>query len=332
MTCGRRVADALAIAVALLLSDARATDEVTVTTSQSDTAPYVLVLGTAQDAGSPQVGCDLMCCVAARRDPARRRLVASALLVEPIRGRRFLLDATPDLREQVERARGHGRLASVETGRPPLFDGVFLTHAHMGHYSGLLQLGHEAYGSRGLPLMVAPGMARFLRDNDPWRHALELGTYRIEPLEFDKPYPIDDQLSVTAIQVPHRDEFSDTAAFRIQGPRRALLFLPDIDKWERLDAWGRRIEDEIAKVDVALLDGSFYAEGEIEGRAMASIPHPFIQESIDRFAALPARERAKIRFFHLNHTNPATNEDSEAAAAVRKAGMAIAADLERHDL
>jgi len=202
----------------------------------------------------------------------------------------------------------------------------------MGHYTGLLQLGHEAYGSKALPLMVAPGMAQFFRTNDPWKHALSLGSYTIEPLLFDRAYRISEDLSVTAIQVPHRDEFSDTSAFRIQGPNRALLFLPDIDKWERFDDWGRRIEDEIAKVDVALLDGSFFAEGEIPGRAMAQIPHPFIQESIERFGGLPATERAKIRFFHLNHTNPAADPESDAAALVRKAGMAIAADGERHDL
>lgn len=301
-------------------------------TPSVDRVPYVVVLGTAQDAGLPQIGCEAACCVAARQDPSRRRFVASALLVDPDHGRRYLFDATPDLKDQVELARNHGRMPTVQSGRPPLFAGVFLTHAHMGHYTGLFQLGHEAYGSKALPLLVAPGMADFIRTNDPWKHALTLGTYVIDPLQFDQAYPISDDLTVTAIQVPHRDEFSDTSAFRIQGPNRALLFLPDIDKWERFDDWGRRIEDEIAKVDIALLDGSFFAEGEIPGRAMAQIPHPFIQESIDRFRALPSVERSKIRFFHLNHTNPAADPKSEAAALVRSAGMAIAADGERHDL
>ena len=57
---------------------------------------------------------------------------------------------------------------------------------------------------------------------------------------------------------------------------------------------------------------------------MAEIPHPFIAESIERFATLPAETRAAIHFTHLNHTNPAADPDSDAAARVAEAGMAVA--------
>lgn len=323
-----------ALAIALIAAPAEPDDQTGTGAEADDPAPYVLVLGTAQDGGLPQVGCEAACCEEVRRDPTRRRLVISLLLVDPRDGARYLFEATPDLREQVERARGHGRLdpAPAEGVRPPLFRAVFLTHAHMGHCAGLVHLGREAYGSRDLALMAAPGMAGFLRENQPWRHAIETGTFRVVETPFDRPVVLKPDLRVTPIQVPHRDEFSDTAAFRIEGPRRALLFLPDIDKWERLDERGARIEDELARVDVALLDGTFFQDGEIPGRPMADIPHPFLEESIDRFAALPEAERAKIRFLHLNHTNPAADPGGAAAARVRDAGMAVAADLERHDL
>lgn len=282
-------------------------------------SPYVVILGTAQDAGRPQVGCREDCCAAARQDPARRRLVASLLLVEPHSARRWLVDATPDLREQVERATPFASPSG--DGRPPLFSGVFLTHAHMGHIAGLLHLGREGYGASDLPLYVAPGMAAFLQHNDPWRFAIGAGTFRIEPLAYDIAHHLTPSLRITAIRVPHRDEFSDTVALRIEGPHASLLYLPDIDKWQR---WDRAIEQEIARVDHALLDGTFFADGEIAGRSMADIPHPFISESLARFAALPAAQRAKVRFTHMNHTNPALDPESAAAGQVRRAGLDIA--------
>ena len=287
--------------------------------------PYALVLGTAQDGGFPQIACDRELCRAARADPTLRRHVASLLLVDPATGRRWLFDASPDLPEQVELARGHGGPAADAPGRPPLFDGVFLTHAHMGHYTGLLHLGREAYGTETTPVYTTRAMGAFLGANGPWSLLLEAGHLELVTLEPDRPVDLGGGLSVTPIPVPHRGEFSDTLAFLIRGPRRALLYLPDIDKWER---WERPVEDVLAGVDVALLDGSFFDGDELPDRDMASIPHPFVVESLARFGALPASERAKVRFTHLNHSNPALDPDGPAAARVRAAGMAVAREGE----
>ncbi len=57
---------------------------------------------------------------------------------------------------------------------------------------------------------------------------------------------------------------------------------------------------------------------------MAEIPHPFIVEAMQRLAALPAAEKSKVRFIHLNHTNPALRLESEAARAIAKAGFRVA--------
>jgi len=283
--------------------------------------PYALVLGTAQDAGLPHVGCERECCAAARRDPARRRMAASVLIVDPRTGGRWLLDATPDLPEQVELARGHGASHPGDAGRPALFDGIFLTHAHIGHYTGLMYLGREAWGGATVPVYGSQRMTRFLSENGPWDLLGRLGHVRFETLAPDRPLALAQDLTITALPVPHRGEYTDTLAFVVRGPGRSLLYLPDIDKWER---WERRVEDVLVGVDVALLDGSFHAEGEIPGRSMAEIPHPFLVESLARFAPLSAAERAKVRFLHLNHTNPAADPQSAAARAVRAAGMAIA--------
>ncbi len=136
-------------------------------------------------------------------------------------------------------------------------------------------------------------------------------------------------LSITPLPVPHRAEYTDTFGFLIRGPERALLYLPDIDKWE---LWERRIEDLITSVDVALLDGTFYAEGELPGRDMSEIPHPLIEDTIRRLKELPADQRRKIVFTHLNHTNPAVDPDSAATARITSAGMAVAKDGQRFGL
>ena len=291
--------------------------------------PYALVLGTAQDGGLPHVGCRGDACEAARRDPEKARLVTSLLLADPESGGRWLFDATPDLRRQVERARNHPAGRPQGDGRPALFDGIFLTHAHMGHYTGLFHLGKEAYSSHDPPLYVTPRMAAFLRKNDPWRSMLDSGAMDLRILEYDTPVALTDDLSVTAIPVPHRDEFSDTVAFLIRGPGRTLLYLPDIDKWQK---FAMPIELLVEQVDVALLDGTFFADGEIPGRSIEEIPHPFISESLERFSKMPPEERRKIFFTHLNHTNPAADPGSAAATAVRRAGLAVARDGQVEEL
>lgn len=309
------------------LPRAAETSDAATDTAPSD-RPYVLVLGTAQDGGLPQIGCAEERCVAARLDPARRRRVTSLLLCDPGSGQRWLFDCTPDLAEQVERARGHPATRRAEGPRPPLFEGVFLTHAHLGHYAGLLQLGREAYGARGLTTWATPRFAAFLRENGPWSLLVSEQRVVLHELVEGERVQLTPELAVVPFHVPHRDEFSDTLGFELHGPRRTLVYLPDIDKWAAWDAFGTtpapgRIEGLLARCDLALLDGSFFADGEIPGRSLADIPHPFVSESLARFAPLPASERAKVFFTHLNHTNPATDADGPAARAVRAAGMHV---------
>ncbi len=285
--------------------------------------PYVVVLGTAQDGGFPQIASDHDRARAARRDPSRRRLVAALLIVDPRRQQRWLIDATPDIREQVERARTHSTERKLEGTRPPLFEGVFLTHAHMGHYTGLMQLGREAYGARGQVVYCSERMQAFLEGNAPWDLLVRLGNVEISSFRADEPVTLAPGLTITPVAVPHRGEYTDTFGFLVRGPSRSLLYIPDIDKWER---WDRPVEGLIREVDVALLDGTFFRNGEIPGRDMSEISHPFIEESLQRFAALPPEERAKVAFIHLNHTNPAVEPDGEAQRHIGAAGMSVAAE------
>ncbi len=302
---------------------ARAGDAVAVE-PRSTAEPFVLVLGIAQDAGYPQTACRRGCCSAAWRDSGLRRLVSCVAVVDPVSRERWVIDATPDFREQVHRLDAAAPFAE-SVGRAEL-SGVLVTHAHVGHYTGLQNLGREATGEAGVPVYVMPRMKRFLEDNGPWGLLVGAGHVSLREMAADVPVRLNDRITVTPIVVPHRDEYSETVGFRIEGPGRSVLFLPDIDKWEK---WERRIEEEIARVHVAYLDGTFFSAGEVPGRNMAEIPHPFMEESMARLGGLAADVRLRVRFIHLNHTNPAIREGSEAAREVERRGFGVASEGER---
>ena len=271
-----------------------------------------VVLGIAQDAGHPQAECAKACCSAAWEGAGHR--VSSLGLVEG--DRHWLLDASPDLPAQLHAL--EGELA-----------GIFLTHAHMGHYTGLVHLGREAMGASAVAVWAMPRMRTFLTRNGPWDQLVELENIVVQPLYDGHPVQLSATLTVTPVEVPHRDEYSETVGFHVQGPERSLLYLPDIDKWEK---WSTPVEDWIRAVDVAMLDGTFYDGAELPGRDMSQIPHPFIVESIDRFSALPEAQRDKVRFLHLNHTNPALDADSDASKTIEAAGLHVAREGEVHPL
>ena len=271
-----------------------------------------MVLGIAQDGGVPHIGCTQALCVEARRDPARRERVAALGLIDG--DRRYLIDATPDIASQIE-SLNTGR-AIVDRRRP--VDGIFLTHAHVGHYAGLMFLGREALDADAVPVYATERMIRFLRENAPWSELVarrNIALVRITPGDETAL----GSLRVTAQAVPHRDELSDTVGYRVRGRGGAVLYVPDVDKWER---WDRRLEDEVAAVDVALLDGTFFEAGELPGRSMAEVPHPFVPETSAR---LPAALRGRVRFIHLNHTNRLL-WDAAARSAAAADGIVVARD------
>lgn len=273
-----------------------------------------VVLGIAQDGGVPHIGCQQEPCELARRDPSRRQRVASLGLVDDRAGRRFLIDATPDVASQLE-SLNEGR-AAPERGRP--VDGILLTHAHIGHYAGLMYLGREALGARGVPVLATPRMARFLRENGPWSQLVSLGNVELREIEPGVEVVLTPALRVTAVRVPHRDEFSDTVGYVVRGPTSSLLYVPDIDQWER---WDRRVEDEVERVDHALLDATFRSSDELPGRAASEVPHPLVMDSMRRLSARAAR----VRFIHLNHTNRLLF-DRAAVDEVEAAGFRVARD------
>lgn len=311
-----------ALGVFLLLSLAVCGARRTHAQAPEDRAPYVIVLGIAQDGGVPQAGSRAH---PGWQDPAFRRLVVSLAVVDPATGDRWLFEATPDIRAQLHRL----DLIAPAAVPPPGLAGVFLTHAHMGHYTGLLHFGHESMGARGVPVYAMPRMRAFLEENGPWSQLVRYENIDLRTLAHGASVRLNDRLTVTPVLVPHRQEFSEVVGYRIDGPSRSVFFLPDIDSWEAWDAEGTRIEQVLAEVDVAYLDATFYANGEIPGRDMSGFPHPFLTHSMKRFAKLPPSEREKVRFIHLNHTNPALRPGSAARRSVEASGFRLAEELEQ---
>jgi pyrroloquinoline quinone biosynthesis protein B len=304
----------LALLAAMLLGACAQTGEI----APSSCDVSLLVLGVAQDAGKPQIGNPDD---PAWNDPSLRRLATSLALIDR-RGekpRRFLFDATPDIKEQLHRLN-----MAAPTDRPARVDGVFLTHAHIGHYAGLMMFGKEAAGAENIQVFAMPRMADFLTRNGPWSQLLLDHNIFLAIMEEGEAETLAEGISVTPFLVPHRQEFSEVAGFIIQGPEKSAIYLPDIDSWGAEDKAGTRIEDKIAGADFAFLDATFYSGDELPGRNMSKIPHPTVTHSMQRFATLSDSEKTKVHFIHMNHTNPLLDPDAPERAAVGKAGFNIA--------
>ncbi len=281
----------------------------------------VKVLGTAQDGGIPQLGCFCPNCARARRDPKERRLIASLAVADPERGQFFLIDATPDIRAQVESA-----LALVRPGEPKLLDalgGVVLTHAHIGHYTGIMFFGYESVSAKKMPVHASPRMADFLAKNGPWSQLVRLENIEIRMLTAGESLALTERVRITPFPVPHRDEYTDTLGFWIAGPEKTLLYVPDIQDW---GAWGRPLREEVGKADYALLDGTFFIPEELPGRDVAAIGHPPIRESLRLLRGLPRDGKTGVFFTHLNHTNLALDPAGAPRREIEAAGFHLASE------
>jgi pyrroloquinoline quinone biosynthesis protein B len=287
-------------------------------------SPYAIVLGIAQDGGVPQAGTKTH---AGWSDDKSKRLVVCLAVVDPATSQRWMIDATPDFPEQLQVL---DTMAPAE-GKPGL-DGIFLTHAHIGHYTGLMYLGHEVMGAHEVHVYAMPRMFDYLKTNGPWDQLVRYKNIALEPLTAGSPVQLNERITIEPFVVPHRQEYSEVVGYRITGPNRSVLYIPDIDSWWEWDEMGTRIEDALAGVDVAYLDGTFFDSGEIPGRDMSAFPHPFIAHTMERLASLPPEERDKVRFVHFNHTNAALLPDSDARKTIEKNGFHVAEENERMGL
>ena len=268
----------------------------------------VTVLGTVQDGGLPHIGCEKICCT----DPVDDFMVTSLGLTLSGNKGFYLFEASPDFPDQL-------RFMNSKFKSP--FKGVFLTHAHIGHYSGLMYLGKEAMGAKNIPVYVMSRMLNYLTTNGPWSQLVNDSNINLINLFENKFHNISETVKVKPVIVPHRDEFSETVGFFIYGTKRTAFFLPDIDKW---DKWSLSLKKIIKSTDILFLDATFYDNSEINYRPIESIPHPFVSETIEYLKNLSLSDKKKIFFIHMNHTNPMLDPKSEIAKRVLSEGYNIA--------
>jgi pyrroloquinoline quinone biosynthesis protein B len=286
--------------------------------------PFLVVLGNVQDGGSPHIGCAKSCCAVLWEHPDPQRKVTCLGLVDPVNEQSFIFEATPDFPEQLKALR---MFAPFQKDGIP--NGIFLTHAHIGHYSGLMYLGKEAFNSHQTEVFVMPKMQFFLEKNGPWNQLINEENIKIQPLTNQLHHQINSLIKVKPFLIPHRDEYSETVGYQIEGPNKTALFIPDIDKWHE---WEEDITEKITLVDYAFIDGTFLDSDEINHRDISEIPHPFISETMDLFSSMPLKEKNKIYFIHLNHTNAGLDNHSEQAKKIRNLGFHVANYLEKFPL
>ena len=278
--------------------------------SQSE---YIYILGNTQDAGLPHIGCQHPFCED-NFDVYEEYYTTSIAVVNSDLKKYILFEATPDITFQLNNLK---RNIFHEFLLP---ESIYITHAHMGHYTGLMYFGREALGSKDLLVRVLPRMSKFLQNNGPWSQLVDINNIKIKELNFGLSTNELSNISVTPVQVPHRDEYSETAGYIIEGKNKKALFIPDIDKWEK---WDRDLSQLAKEFDFLLIDATFYDSKEIN-RDISEIPHPLVTETIELLSGLNIENRSKVYFIHMNHTNMMLNPDSKLSKLVTSKGFNIA--------
>ena len=278
------------------------------TAQEKESKIFLHILGTVQDGGSPHLGCKKDCCLNLSEQDKKIRKVTSLEIFDQTKNESILFEATPDIIYQWN------SLYSTPKG-------IFLTHAHIGHYSGLIHLGKEALGAKGIPVYAMPKMSFFLKENGPWSQLVKLNNIKLVNLSNNTAVTVLEKIKVTPFLVPHRDEFSETVGYKIEGPSKSILFIPDIDKWL---LWNRNLIDLLKTVDLAFIDGTFFNAKEVNYRPISEIPHPLVEETIEFLSDQKESIKNKVYFIHMNHTNPLLNPKSKESKWVLGQGFRIA--------
>mgnify|MGYP000395077467 CR=1 FL=1 len=276
----------------------------------------LLVLGTLQDGGMPHIGCEQKACQELIQHPDPAKKVVSLGLIDHANQKNYLFEATPEISSQLSLLKEY---SPFQNNKIP--NGIFITHAHMGHYSGLLYLGKEALGAQMETVYAMPKMKRFLENNQPWKMLIDQQNIMIESLENETPKQLTSNIKVIPILVPHRDELSETVGYKIVGPTKTALFIPDINKWS---LWDQDIRAQIHEANYAFIDATFFDNSEVGYRDLSQIPHPFVIESMDLLNDLSKTDKDKVYFIHFNHTNPLIDSESTASNKVESAGFQLA--------
>jgi len=270
--------------------------------SQSE---YIYILGNTQDAGLPHIGCQHPFCEDSFNVYEEHYTTSIAVVNSDLK-KYILFEATPDITFQLN------NLKKNIFDEFLLPESIYITHAHIGHYTGLMYFGREALGAKDLMVRVLPRMSNFLQNNGPWSQLVDINNIKIKEINFGSSTKELANIDITPVQVPHRDEYSETAGYIIKGKNKKALFIPDIDKWEK---WDRDLSQLAKEFDFLLIDATFYDSKEIN-RDISEIPHPLVTETIDLLSGLNIENRSKVYFIHMNHTNMMLDPNSELSKLV----------------
>lgn len=269
----------------------------------------VQVLGTAQDAGIPQLGCICPNCTKAQQNPEFRRFVTSILIEGE--EKTFLIDATPDITLQLNNHQ------ISKNNKDLTIDGVIITHLHIGHYIGMLYFGKEAANTNNLSIYVTEPVKQFLINNKPFSYLIERGQVKLHTINIDTILNLGKNSEILVFEVPHRNEDGNTIGIQISNrmTNKSFVYIPDIDYITP------EIKKQLINADFVLFDGSFYSENEIPRQK--EVVHPPILTTISKLGVPPQNE---FYFTHFNHSNPVLNIKSAEYKRLVKMGYKIATD------
>ena len=291
---------------------------------------HIRVLGSAAGGGFPQWNCRCPTCEAARAGVRARPRTQSSLAIHGGAGPWFLVNASPDARQQLE-----GLTAPVLDGvRTPPIAGVLLTDAEIDHTAGLLLLRESATPVR---VYGREGVERALRHRYPLLSILErycgaewrtLEPERVSPLEgssltveaFDVGGDAPRYLDGSGVELE-----ASGLIFRDRAGDGVLTYVPGL---ARLDDG---VLARFAASDLVLVDGTFWRDDElallgISARSARDMGHLPLSGPDGTLAALARLERPRKALVHINNTNPILLEDSPERATVLGAGVEVAYD------
>ena len=296
---------------------------------------HVLLLGTAAGGGFPQWNCWCPCCRVARTDPeAAQPRTQSSVAVSHDGQHWFLLNASPDVREQLTRLPSSGAPSGI---RHVPIEAVVLTDAELDHSLGIVLL-REA---RHFSLYATPAV-RSVLDHDSHILPVTRAFADVPWTALDPGSTVDlrhrdgkaSGLSIEAFEVPAGPpRFAPEAAaghivglmVRESPGGRACAFVPGC---------GDLTPDLLARLapaDVLLFDGTFWTDDEPSkagigtrtAREMDHLPITGDGGSLAQLRTLPCRHRV---YTHINNTNPILLEHSPERAAVADAGITVGHD------
>ena len=288
----------------------------------------VRVLGSAAGGGFPQWNCHCPTCEAARAGVRARPRTQSSLAIRGGDGPWFLVNASPDARQQLE-ALAPERLDGV---RAPPIAGVLLTDAEIDHTAGLLLLRESAapvriFGDAGVERAltdgypVLPMLERYCgadwQSLEPERaHSLPGSSLSVEPFNVGGDAPR---------YLPGVELEASGFVFRDQSTGGILTYVPGLARLED------GVLERFAASDLVLVDGTFWRDDElarlgISRRSARDMGHVALSGSGGTLAALTRLERPRKILVHINNTNPILLEDSPERETVVNAGVEVAYD------